>query len=317
MELVPKWEIQDGRPWASVAVDSWAQFLRLIETDFLDWPEYIYRGQRDAAWPLRSNFDRQFRNATAILEQSEPLEGLSVEDRSLVEQANPRTSLDSRDEVLRRLLDRFQRACCGRRGASPKDLSTDEWWALGRHYGLATPLLDWSRSPYVACFFAICEATPPPSGNRAVWAFSHIGLREIFINQPDNLDVAEDNLESTELESIELVEAHLDENSRLLSQSGLFTRTPGGVDIEDFIRRRLDLNGMSPILYRIEIPESQREAFLRHLEAMNIHSGSLFPDLVGAAEFSNRGLEKEWSEILWKQRPEFIRRMLSSKASHG
>jgi hypothetical protein len=49
---------------------------------------------------------------------------------------------------------------------------------------------------------------------------------------------------------------------------------------------------------------------------MNIHSGSLFPDLIGAADFSNRGLEKESSEILWKQRPEFIRRVLSNTASH-
>ena len=311
MDAIPEWEILDGEPCAVVTVDAWTRYLQLIETDFLDWPEYIYRGQRDAAWPLRSNFDRQFREATELLEKNDPFEGLNAEDRSLVEQADPRTSLDSREQVLGGLLDRFRRACCGRRGTYPRDLSTDEWWALGRHYGLATPLLDWTRSPYVACFFAMCQADSSSSGKRAVWAFSHIGMREILINQPENFSAAEH-----ELASIELVEAHVDENSRLLSQGGLFTRTPAGVDIEDFVREHLDLTGMSGILYRMEIPESQREAFLRHLEAMNIHSGTLFPDLVGAAEFSNRGLEKEWTEVLWKQRPEFIRRMLSSGASH-
>lgn len=311
MEETPEWEIQEGEPCAVVTVDSWTQYLQLIETDFLDWPEYIYRGQRDATWSLRSDFDRRFREATELLEKNDPLEGLDAVGRSLVEKSNPRNSLDSRAQVLGRMLDHFQRACCGRRGTAPKDLSTDEWWALGRHYGLATPLLDWACSPYVACFFAMCQAAPSSSGKRSVWAFSHIGMREILINQPENFSVAEH-----ELKSIELVEAHVDENNRLLSQGGVFTRTPDGVDIEEYILQYLDLKGMSPILRRIEIPERQREPFLRHLEAMNVHFGTLFPDLAGAAEFSNRGLEKEWSEILWRQNPEFIRRMLSSDVAH-
>jgi hypothetical protein len=311
MNVIPEWKTQAGQPYAVATVNSWAQYLQLIETDFLDWHEYIYRGQRDTNWPLRSPFDRQIREATELLEKNDPLGNLSAEDRSLIAQADPCTSLDSRERILVRLLDRFRQACCGRRGVSPKDLSADEWWALGRHYGLATPLLDWTRSPHVACYFALWEATSPPSGVRAIWAFSHMGMREILINQPDNYSVPEH-----QLESIELVETALDENSRQLSQSGLFTKTPAGVDIEEFICKSMELVGMSPILYRIEIPESQREAFLRQLEAMNIHAGTLFPDLVGAAEFSNRALEKEWTEILWKQRPEFIRRMLSNRASH-
>ena len=81
MEEIPEWEIQEGEPCAVVTVDSWSQYLQLIETDFLDWPEYIYRGQREATWSLRSDFDRRFREATELVDNNDPLEGLDAADR--------------------------------------------------------------------------------------------------------------------------------------------------------------------------------------------------------------------------------------------
>lgn len=307
----PQFVVPKSSSVASVQVTSWSAFVAVVETHFLDWSEFIYRGQRDAKWSLRSKFDREFVRATKALKSVDPNDGLDEQDRALVEQADPKRILDSREVVLRRQLERFQRSCVGRRGPAPRNLSDDEWWSLGQHFGLATPLLDWTRSPYVACFFAMQDTEQSKTGNRAVWAFSHIAFREILINMPNNYEVEEGGLLT-----VELLEPLIDENNRLLSQSGLFTRTPDGADIEGFIQRHADLRGMSPVLYRIDIPESQREAFLRHLEVMNVHAGSLFPDIAGAAEFCNRGLEKESSGVLWKQKPDFIRRMLSNSSYH-
>lgn len=114
------------------------------------------------------------------------------------------------------------------------------------------------------------------------------------------------------LPSIQLFEPLIDENSRMLSQNGLFTTTPNGEDIEIFIQQNLDLSGSSPVLYRIDISEDLREMFLRQLEAMNIHSGSLFPDLSGAADYCNRALEKEFCESSWRADPGFTDHMMSS-----
>lgn len=307
--VIPSWDC--GQVAATARVNNWHEFVALLETDFLDWSEYIFRGQKDANWPLRSKFDREYRKELELLKTTNPLAGLDEQDRSLVEQANPKLTLDSRNDLLDRLLDRFKKACTGRRGLSPKQLTDTEWWALGQHFGLATPLLDWTRSPYVAAYFALNEPASRALENRAVWAYTHEGLVEIFINMPGNFN------EGWEGNAIQIVEGLIDENSRIMSQSGLFTKTPEGEDIEEFIKNNINLIGMGPILYKIEIPNSLRESFLRHLEAMNIHDNSLFPDINGAAGYANRYLEREASDLLWKTQPSYVRRMLSNDACHG
>jgi FRG domain len=310
---LPAWMIQHNA-FATIRVEAWSQFSDLIETHFLDWSEYAYRGQRCSDWQLLSKFDRQLLQSRRLLEQADPYAGLDGRDRALVEQAiegkNTRI-LPERAVLLQEHLSAFKTAALGRRGAAPKSLSDDEWWALGQHFGMATPLLDWTRSAYVACFFAFEDPSPPASGFRAIWAFSNLGHLEVILNQQENIDKR-----SEDVSTIEMLEAPIDENGRMINQSGLFTRTPGGEDIATFIDENVDLKGARPILYRIEAPGSQRDLFLRHLELMNIHSGTLFPDLIGAAALSNRRFEEKTTRLLMEQTPGFLRRMLSDMPTH-
>lgn len=222
-------------------------------------PGFIWRGQADADWPLESSLDRVLRIS-----------------------GKPNVSI-----VRERHLRDFKLAVRGRRGPSPSRLETEnDWWALRQHYGLATPLLDWTHSPYVALYFALIEEST--ATNRAVYAINtrhvqNIGELRKFKKLPDH-----------PIAPIEFIQPFLDENARLVNQGGLFTRAPDGYTINRWVEEVGDPE--IGLLTQIVIPSSGREDALRSLDRMNINHLSLFPDLNGASIHCNnllRGLEAQ------------------------
>lgn len=77
-----------------------------------------------------------------------------------------------------------------------------------------------------------------------------------------------------------------DENSRVLSQRGLFTVSPVRETIEDWVVENFK-NPTSDILIKILVPNGDRQDCLRMLNRMNVNHLTLFPDLIGAAAFAN------------------------------
>lgn len=75
----------------------------------------------------------------------------------------------------------------------------------------------------------------------------------------------------------------LDENARLLSQRGMFTRTHPEVDIESWVRNAFPGEEETWVLIKIVLPNEDRVRALR----MNINYLTLFPDLLGAALHTN------------------------------
>lgn len=77
-----------------------------------------------------------------------------------------------------------------------------------------------------------------------------------------------------------------DENSRLVSQRGLFTRSNTTLSIEEWVEVNHPIDDEnSLILIKFPIPDVERTKCLQLLNRMNINPLSLFPDLSGASQY--------------------------------
>jgi hypothetical protein len=238
-------------------LSAWKYFPDFVTAELLDFPQFIYRGQPSAAWPLEPSLDRALR-----------LRGRS-------------SSLYLRE----RHLNEFRLATRGRRGSNPSRLEEEnEWWALGQHQGLATPLLDWTSSPYVAAYFAFEEQPSDKPGRRAVFAI------DVSVFEAKSAEITAAHSGPSRPFIVEFVRPMQDENSRLVSQGGLFTRAPDGTDIESWVRRQFPKDESTIVLMKVTIPSADRVEALRGLNRMNINRASLFPDLAGASAFCNLAL---------------------------
>lgn len=212
--------------------------------------ELIFRGQRRHEWQLTPTLGRYSKSG-------------AVEEKRALEQKRE-----------------FRLAMRGR-GIGPELLDEDnELWAFGQHHGLATPLLDWTKSPFVALFFAFADpdfSYEDPNPSRAIFVINKTALEE--------------------LDETLIVQPLRNDHTRLVNQAGLFTLSPLGSDtlatrILNLLSDSQSVDMDSPeeigrFIFKIHIPNQERRQCLSMLRKMNIHHGSLFPDPIGASLYCN------------------------------
>jgi hypothetical protein len=233
-----------------VYCESWMGFVDFLNGTLSEFDKYVYRGHASSKWKLESSLDR----LTSTLKNKQ-----NIANRRLAHLSN------------------FKMASRGRRNY-PVDLTDDEWWALGQHNGLATPLLDWTESPYVAAYFALAADPKVLSDQCVVY-----GLSSIFVDKTNAKEVDINNITWGELK---LFKPKNDENARLVSQRGLFSITEFAPSVEDWLEEHA-VGYQKAALIRIFIPKTARAVALRNLNRMNVNHLSLFPDLYGASKYCN------------------------------
>jgi hypothetical protein len=174
-----------------------------------------------------------------------------------------------------RTLFAFKIASAGLRGPNPAALSEEQWWSLGRHYGLVTPLLDWSDSPYIAAFFALSEliaSMRTPSGNLAFGGRTFAIYRLFHNNQ-------------LERDGLRIIRPTVEELGRMHGQRGLFTWLTSEKYFE--LQGLLDDTQRGSLLTKILLSDQSAQDGMRDLRAHGIDYRLLYPDLQGAAMAAN------------------------------
>jgi hypothetical protein len=272
-----------------------------IRVDCRTWDDFIRAIRISSHQPL-ARVGRLYRG-----QPSPDLKLASMEERTLaanhVQFTEPGQFERSREFRKDRLVE-FRERAIGLPGVRPSSFPDDlSWWALGRHYGLVTPLLDWTRSPYVAAFFAVTSYIRDRNAGLAAWGYVPMSRLEGSIvvwelAEPDQLTVPGE---------LELCLDRSVDAARQKAQQGVFSVLTHEqyFDIGSYLTAR----GRAHHLACYVLPAQWVFIALNDLALMNVTFATLFPDVEGAALQANMSaylnlsrelahLSADWSDVV-------------------
>jgi len=247
--------------YSTIKFTSWTDYKSFVDDLSENW---AFRGQVNACWPLRTAIER-----TDFIKLRKGIEAEFVGEF----QRGARNYLN-KDELPEHLI---------------------EWLALMQHHGAPTRLLDFTRSPYIAAFFAYDQCLVKDNIDVAVWAINFNFLKNRALDELEE-EFSVEIKENKNLINETLFEKIFFHNNRNLVfpvepfrmnrryslQQSIFVST--GNSNESFMGQ-LNFLGkeISKAVVQIEIPSILQKEVLRDLQRMNLNRASLFPDLDGYA----------------------------------
>lgn len=218
---------------------SWKEFKAIASDDVEADGAYIYRGQSDSTWPLKSSLFR-----TDIANNASDVVGYV-------------------NHVLPQVQEPVE-AWSGKSWNLADFHGLAEFLAYLQHYGFPTPLLDFSASPYVAPYFAFAgvDHFKPKSDEVAIYRFS----RRLWMNKfNEKTGIA--NTSPT----VKVLMPYIRGNHKLALQQGLFlwANTP---DIEEHVKSHEEFEGQFLSKYTLSVTDRPR--VIMELSLMGIRADS-------------------------------------------
>lgn len=255
----------------TVDLDSWADFpnaiaevrgefgTRSVELDddrrALLVNDILFRGQSDSEWQLQTTLERTTEEKYSIPRYLQRADSVVNEIESLT---GKNWGLPSYPEIVKQI--------SVVQDSLRPNLPCYEYLVYLRHHGFPSPLLDWTRSPYVAAYFALEQ--PHDAERCCVFA---------FIERPDGGKTLRggDAL-------IKSMGPYITTHIRHFAQKACYTIATQW-DANDKTHYFCShhsvaspLVGEQDLLIRITIPRSDRVVALRQLEDYNINHYTLF-----------------------------------------
>jgi hypothetical protein len=291
--------------WPEIEAPEWNDFDNVItnmtEQGRLLKDTFLFRGQSDKTWELEPSLYRIFKQYLGyFLPPYMAVELQSVENFKVM----------ASQYILENLI--------------PDDEDLVGWWHLMQHYRVPTRLLDWTRSPYVAAYFAVFENLDKDG---AIWVVNYSRLEESVEAWLKSNNIPTKETDSWYVKNLRLNTNFIRatktkrSNPRAVAQQAESTYTVNvssnhGEIIHYFLHdrdnrkhkregaRRTLLTGFTydradnkPLVerkyFKIIIPKESKPYYLARLHTANISASSLFPGLDGV------GLAIK-EEIIWQ-----------------
>lgn len=242
-----------------VTLSAWDEFHQKI-LGLKSRRGFVWRGQKkdeDNDWFLHASFDRKVKSKNQ----------------------------HDRVEKLKRHLNKFKSEM---NKSYPNVLPQDEVeiWALGQHYGLKTPLLDWTLSPYIAAYFAFIEWNDPNDRNdryRYVYALNR-SLERLLSKRKKASEIL------SKERSVIFIDKLPYPNPRFTAQEGILTKAFHGNDIVKYVKFFSKKRPDEEVIVKFRIPTKDRKKCLHALHLMNINHMSLMLDLRSVVDYCNSKL---------------------------
>ena len=254
-------------------ITSWNHLVKVADRlnvgNGLVYP-YGFRGQEDISWGLTPTLHRA------------------------VTKGDARVPLPASDELLRiesALTYRFRPIAATHLPPAVVAATKGEigWWLLMRHYGAPARLLDWTASFYVALYFAVARF---PDRDAALYIVHINTLNEAMklthgdaAEFPRGASASKREFQRDDAPHVLNVmvpeKAMLD---RMVAQQALFMVGRNvSTEFEAVLAHELPevTNPPQQTLLKLRIKAGEKPIIMRHLRAMNLTAGSLFPGLDG------------------------------------
>ena len=149
---------------------NWEQFegkireLRQCHTANRICSPLLFRGQGNAAWGLQTTLERRSKNNMLFRDYYSVISRIKPQIEAFTRE---RWDIPDFLSVMRLLEDYDSFSLDLDNGNFP----AQQYMVYLRHHGFPSPLLDWTRSPYIAAYFAFGSERTPPQGEVSVYCF--------------------------------------------------------------------------------------------------------------------------------------------------